>query len=77
MTNSISTEPKRLSVRRVALAYGIPQRAVSRAIATGKLPAVQIETETGRVRSYVSHEDAAYWFASLCSEESLAQKSAF
>jgi hypothetical protein len=56
---------RRLSVRAVAAAYGIPARAVSRAISTGELLAVITTTETGRERAYIAAEDAANWFESL------------
>jgi hypothetical protein len=70
-----SFESKRLSIRRVAMLCGIPQRAVARAVATGSLPAVQIETETGRVRYYVSKADALKWFESLSMTNAPCEKS--
>ena len=38
---------------------------MSRAIASGELPAVLTTTETGRERAYVSEDDAVFWFNSL------------
>lgn len=57
--------PRRLSIRAVAMTYGIPARAVSRAVASGQLPALVTITETGRERVYISPDDAAAWFDSL------------
>lgn len=57
--------PKRLSIRAVALAYGIPARTVSRAVESGSLPAVKTVTETGRERVYISPEDAQQWVSGL------------
>lgn len=56
---------KRLSVRAVALKYGLPTRVVSRAVAVGELPAVLTKTETGRERAYILISDADTWFSSL------------
>lgn len=56
---------RRMSIRSVAMTYGIPARIVSRAIQAGELPAVLTVTETGRERAYISYEDAAKWFDSL------------
>jgi len=56
---------RRMSVRSVALAYGIPARTVARAISTGELPSVITTTETGRERAYISADDAEKWFDSL------------
>jgi hypothetical protein len=56
---------RRLSIRGVALTYGIPARAVSRAISSGELPAIMTKTETGRDRAYIAYEDATAWFESL------------
>jgi hypothetical protein len=56
---------RRMSIRSVAMTYGIPARIVSRAISNGELPAVLTVTETGRERAYISYEDAANWFNSL------------
>lgn len=53
---------KRLSVRAVALKYGLPAGVVARAVASGDLLAVVILTDTGRERSYISPEDAEQWF---------------
>jgi hypothetical protein len=57
--------PKRLSVRAVALKYGLPTRVVARAISCGQLLAVATQTETGRERLYVLLDDADTWFSSL------------
>jgi hypothetical protein len=54
-----------MSIRNVAMTYGIPARTVARAVSTGELPAIITKTETGRDRAYISHDDAAKWFASL------------
>lgn len=56
---------RRMSIRNVALTYGIPARTVSRAVNSGELPAVVTKTETGRERAYISSEDAERWFATL------------
>jgi hypothetical protein len=66
---------RRMSIRSVAIAYGIPARVVARAVSTGQLPAVVTLTETGRERAYISHEDAAEWFTtlSLATREEQAQ----
>ena len=56
---------RRMSIRSVAMTYGIPARTVSRAISTGELPAVRTVTETGRERVYISYDDADQWFKSL------------
>ena len=58
---------KRLSIRGIALMFGLPPRVISRAIASGELPAVLTTTETGRERAYVSEEEANIWFNSLTS----------
>jgi hypothetical protein len=58
---------KRLSIRSIALKFGLPPRVISRAIASGELPAVLTITETGRERAYVSEEEANIWFNSLTS----------
>lgn len=62
---------KRLSVRRVAMTFGIPSRTVSRAIACGDLPAIKTTTETGQERAYISYEDALAWIRSLHTEASV------
>jgi hypothetical protein len=64
---------KRLSVRRVAMLFGIPQRVVARAVASGELPALITKTETGRDRAYIMHEDAERWVCSLHSETRVAR----
>lgn len=61
----MNSATKRMSVRNVALTYGIPSRAVARAVDNGDLPAVKMITETGRERSYIAKTDADLWFASL------------
>ena len=53
---------KRLSIRAVAIRYGLPPAAVSRAVNAGELPAVVVTTETGRERAYISPDDAEHWF---------------
>jgi hypothetical protein len=63
---------KRMSVRNVALTYGIPTRVVVRAIENGALPAVKTTTDTGRERSYISKDDAELWFTSLLTSGSSA-----
>lgn len=61
----MSQTQRRLSIRAVAMTYGIPARTVSRAVESGELPAVRTTTETGRERAYISREDAEVWFQSL------------
>ena len=56
---------KRMSVRAVARAHGMPARTVSRAVESGSLPAVRTVTETGRERVYISPEDAQQWVDGL------------
>jgi hypothetical protein len=56
---------KRLSVRAIALKYGLPTRVISRAVSMGELPAVLTKTETGRERAYILIDDADSWFLSL------------
>lgn len=56
---------RRLSIRAVALKYGLPTRAVARSVASGELPAVHTLTDTGRKRAYIAPEDADLWFQSL------------
>jgi hypothetical protein len=65
---------RRMSIRNVAMTYGIPARTVSRAVAMGELPAILTVTETGRERAYISREDAQRWFdmLSLSSEKARA-----
>lgn len=70
----MSDTKRRMSVRNVALTYGIPARAVARAIENGELPAIKLTTQTGRERSYVSSTDAATWFVSLFTVESALEK---
>lgn len=59
------TTTKRMSIRAVALAHGIPARTVSRAVESGSLSAVRTVTETGRERVYISPEDAQQWVNGL------------
>jgi hypothetical protein len=54
-----------MSIRAVAMTYGLPARTVSRAVSTGELSAIITTTETGRERVYISSVDAAEWFESL------------
>ena len=56
---------RRMSIRNVAMTYGIPPRVVSRAVSTGELPAVLTKTETGRERAYILNDDAERWFTTL------------
>ena len=63
----MQTTAKRLSIRSIALKFGLPPRVISRAIASGELPAALTITETGRERAYVSEQDADNWFNSLTS----------
>lgn len=53
---------KRLSIRAIAMRYGLPPTVVSRAVAAGDLPAVLVTTTTGRERAYILPEDAEHWF---------------
>ena len=61
----MQTTAKRLSIRSISMKFGLPPRVISRAIASGELPAVLTTTETGRERAYVSEDDAIFWFNSL------------
>lgn len=61
----MSQAQRRMSIRSVAMTYGIPARVVSRAIANRELAAVITITETGRERAYISTDDAEEWFNSL------------
>lgn len=65
---------RRMSIRSVALTYGIPARTVSRAVSSGELPAVLTVTETGRERAYISYEDADSWFKSLSKSVPVREK---
>lgn len=56
---------RRMSVRAVALTYGIPTRTVVRAIEAGDLPALRTITDTGRERVYILDSDASTWITSL------------
>jgi hypothetical protein len=70
-----SDEPtivKRLSVRKVAMMYGIPPRVVARAIANKELPALVTKTDTGRDRAYILEDDARLWVDSLKTEAQAA-----
>lgn len=69
----MKTTHRRMSIRNVALTYGIPARVVSRAIESGELLAVKTTTETGRERAYVSQVDAEAWFTSLMTSDVAAQ----
>lgn len=66
---------RRLSIRGVAMTYGLPARVVARAVETGDLAAVRTITETGRERVYILPEDAHSWFQSLHTSEQLASAS--
>ena len=58
---------RRMSVRAVAMTYGIPTRTVVRAIYSGELPAIKTTTETGRERVYILAMDAENWISSMLS----------
>lgn len=58
---------KKISVRAVAMQYGLPAGVVLRAISAGDLAAILTTTETGRKRLYISINDADMWFNSLAS----------
>ena len=58
---------RRMSVRAVAMTYGIPTRTVVRATYTGELPAIRTITETGRERIYILATDADAWISSMIS----------
>lgn len=73
--NESNDEIKRLSVRRVAILYGLPTRVVARAVAYGDLPAFETMTETGRIRMYIAQGDAALWSQSLTKAASDQRKS--
>lgn len=60
---------RRMSIRAVALDYGIPARVVSRAVDNGELAALKTITETGRVRAYISREDVDLWLSSITKVE--------
>jgi hypothetical protein len=62
---------KRLSVRAIAIRYGLPIRTVSRAVVSGMLPAVVTTTDTGRERFYISIEDADKWLETLTTVKTL------
>lgn len=62
---ALAQRQKRLSIRAIALRYGIPSRVVARAVWFGELSAVKTTTETGRERVYILIEDADNWFFSL------------
>ncbi len=63
-----------MSIRNIAMTYGIPARTVTRAVLKGELPAVKTTTETGRQRIYVAYEDADQWFNSLAINEVRQEK---
>jgi hypothetical protein len=62
-----------MSVRAVAMTYGLPARTVSRAIENGELFAIITKTETGRERAYISSADAAAWFDAMVSQQDRAR----
>lgn len=62
---------RRMSVRAVAMTYGIPARTVVRATETGELPALRTVTETGRERIYISDADVQRWLDSMSSATTL------
>lgn len=66
---------RRLSIRGVAMMYGLPARVVARAVESGDLAAVRTITETGRERVYILPEDAHGWFMSLHTSDQLASAS--
>lgn len=69
-------DQRRLSVRKIALIYGIPAGAVVRAVDAGELPAVRLTTPTGKERLYVLRDDANSWIESLFTnhaQESITQ----
>jgi hypothetical protein len=66
---------RRMSIRGVAMTYGLPARAVARAVAVGDLPAARTVTETGRERVYILPQDAEAWVESLNAQEQLASAS--
>ena len=65
---------RRMSMRNVAITYGIPARAVARAVENGELPAIKLVTGTGRERLYISNADADLWVASLLTVGSTAER---
>ena len=48
---------KRLSIRAVALRYGIPSRVVARAVWLGELNAIKTTTETGQPSQPANNEE--------------------
>jgi hypothetical protein len=66
---------KRMSIRNVALTYGLPSRVVARAVESGELKAIKTVTETGRERSYIAKSDAEIWFSSLFSDNGVEAES--
>lgn len=68
----MSQTQRRMSIRAVAMTYGLPARTVSRAVSTGELTAIITRTETGRERAYISGNDAAEWFESLSASQERA-----
>jgi hypothetical protein len=64
LTNT-ETATRRVSVRKVAIKYGVPAGAVIRAIDSGELSAVMIRTPSGQERLYICEVDAANWIESL------------
>jgi len=68
----MSQAQRRMSIRAVAMTYGLPARTVSRAVSAGELPAIITTTETGRERAYISSGDAADWFEVLSTPQERA-----
>lgn len=62
---------RRMSVRAVAMTYGLPARTIVRATETGELPALRTITETGRERIYISNADVERWLDSMSSSTPL------
>jgi len=71
----VMTAERRLSIRAVAMRYGLPPKVVSRSVASGDLPAVVVPTDTGRERAYISPEDADHWFRGLLTTSSVGSSS--
>lgn len=59
---------RRVSIRQIAIKYGLPTGVVARAVSTGQLPAVVTLTETGRERAYISPSEADSWFHALVNQ---------
>lgn len=56
---------RRVSIRHIAIRYGLPTGVIARAISVGELPAITTKTETGRDRVYIAPSDADAWFNNL------------